>query len=146
MLVGATVTTTILIALAGGVGLAAGCGPILIGLSLLATDTSDDAERELGELPFPIEHDRADWLGTREVIGICVRLRDARGVTTAVAALPHGTRALVKGNELVLTGNLENLTQLADLLTTWGTAVHAAFGIERVEVAWSRRLGPPMSL
>jgi hypothetical protein len=145
MLMTATVTTTILIALAGGAGIAAGCGPVLIGLSLLAIDTTDDAERELGELPFPIEHDRPEWQ-TREVIGVNVRLRDAMGVTTAVGALPHGVRALVKGNELALTGNVKTIAQLADLMTTWGAAVHAAFGIEHVDVAWSKRFGPPMSL
>lgn len=105
-----------------------------------------DAADALVALPFPVTHDRNDAMAfgaSHHVLAVIVRVRDFDAAI--VNALPKGVNTRIQGTELTLSG-LRSRTQLANLLTTWGVAVHERVGIIGVEVAWSRTSGPPMSL
>ena len=91
-----------------------------------------DAHRridELAALPFPVLHDRPDAV--------------AFDTMSKIASLSIETRAPV---EVTPPFRPTRMRELAELLTTWGIAVHERYGIVEVRVKWARRSGPPPAL
>lgn len=84
----------------------------------------------LQRLPFRVVHDRSDVLdaslGPRPLLGVRFVLR--RPGCVEMPMRPH------------------SLVELAELLATWGVAVHERYGVAEVVVAWGTRPGPPASL
>ena len=91
-----------------------------------------DAHRRIDELealPFPVVHDRPDAVAYDSVY--------------KVKSLSIETRAPA---EVVPPFRPKTVRELAELLTTWGIAVHERYGIVEVRVKWTRPSGPPPGL
>jgi hypothetical protein len=115
----------------------------------------EHAIRALGELPFPIRHDRASateaWglktYGLREVTIRIERALDGVEAERAAAAAA-GLSVAAHGDTLVLGAwpcSRDDVFRLEELLASWGRGLHASHAILDVFIAWERG-GPPISI
>lgn len=105
-------------------------------------------------LPFPVTHDPPDpfsdaFTFDRNIVLVRLELQsalDGPSREAVGAALPVLVHAHIDGATITLTNSPRTETELFDLLSRWGRAVHERFGIAGVHVSWSRLSGPPPSL
>jgi hypothetical protein len=149
-----------------GAALAVASGPLGIllfsaffGFDWLGTaEQRREADARLRSLPFPITHDRPWAVVTatrpRPIVAVTVRLEhaldDREGEAWCRRAIDLVPRLTVTadGATITLTSwpwRNQDLTLLAQLMDSWGRALHAAHGIISVDVGWAEG-GPTQSI
>lgn len=135
--------------------LLAACGPFgWLALAAIGTPRGK-ANDVLAALPFPVSHDRpaatdeTAWRVPLETVTIQLQSApdgiEADRIARAAEAAAPGISARVDGTAITLGARArrgDHLVMLADLLATWGVALHQAHGIAGVRVAWRPRTGP----
>jgi hypothetical protein len=144
--------------------MAAGPGALLILTACLGFDwlgTADerrDASDRLRALPFPVTHDRPSVITNddpRPIVSVTISLaqrmgnRDGDEWCRAANDRAPDLTVIADAATIRLTSwswRKQDLVLLAQLLDSWGRALHAVHGIRSVDVCWAERRGPPLGI